>query len=401
MTVATQRVLFLTNNPNLGSTARILQSWLLLGRESGLGAAVVAQRPGPFAEWLRAEGVEHRVDPMPRPNRGWPFRSLWHAWAVARWARRLGVDVIHCNEHDVYLFGLLVRRFLRRPLVCHVRFRIARQVCEWFFRGDRCPDALLWTSHQQQQDCAAAIEGIVPADRQHVVRLGLDLNTFGSDPNTRGTTRRAWGFGPNEVVVGTASALRPIKRIHEFVELVARLARDDERVVGVLAGDAMPGDEPYRDQLLRQIEQTGLGRRFRWVGNLDDVEPFHHAVDLFVSTSEYETFGNSVCEAMACGKPVAAYAGGSVPEVIGDAGRVVPVGDLDGLTAAVRGLIDSPTLRTELGTRGRGRVAEAFNPAHSLAQVRALYDALHDPGRSGRSGRSTRNDLNAACRLTK
>jgi len=215
-----------------------------------------------------------------------------------------------------------------------------------------------------------------PDNRQHVVRLVLDLSTFWSNSTTRDATRRAWGFEPNEVVIGTASALRPIKRIHEFIELIVRLSRTDDLVVGVLAGDAVPGDEPYRDELLRQIENAGLGRRFRWIGNLDEVEPFHHATDVFVSTSEYETFGNSVCEAMACGKPVAAYAGGSVPEVIGDAGRVVPIGDLDALAVIVQEMIESPSLRETLGTQGRLRVAEAFNPAQSLAQLRGIYDSL-------------------------
>src|SRR5262249_34271699 len=154
------------------------------------------------------------------------------------------------------------------------------------------PDALLWTSRQQRDDCAEAVSGIVPEDCQRVVPLGLDLNTFGTMATSREETRQRWGVLPGEVVVGTASALRPIKRIHEFIELVTRLAQQDQRVLGVVAGDAMPGDEAYRQQLLRQIRESGLGRRLKWLGNLEPVEPFHHAIDIFVSTSEYETFGN-------------------------------------------------------------------------------------------------------------
>src|SRR5262245_21727021 len=120
------RVLYLTNNPNLGSTARILQSWLLLGRSDDLRGHVVTQREGPFTGWLAGEAVPHLVDLMPWPDRSWPIPALWHAWKVAGWARRRRIDVIHCNEHDIYPFGLLLRRFLRRPLVCHVRFRVAR-----------------------------------------------------------------------------------------------------------------------------------------------------------------------------------------------------------------------------------------------------------------------------------
>jgi glycosyltransferase involved in cell wall biosynthesis len=144
----------------------------------------------------------------------------------------------------------------------------------------------------------------------------------------------------------------------------------------VLAGGPVPGDEAYRDSLLRRVEATGLGRRFVWAGHLEPVEPFFHAVDVFVSTSEYETFGNSVCEAMACRRPVVAYSGGSVHEVVGDAGRVVETGDRPGLIDAARELVARPDLRAELGNRGRARVMERYAPDDSLRQLRKIYAGL-------------------------
>jgi glycosyltransferase involved in cell wall biosynthesis len=170
--------------------------------------------------------------------------------------------------------------------------------------------------------------------------------------------------------------LRPRKRVEEFIDLVAQLAREDERVVGVLAGDAMPGDEPYREKVLKYIAASGLGRRFVWLGNLDDVEPFYHGIDVFVSTSEYETFGNSVCEAMACARPVVAYRGGSVHEVVGEAGLVVGDRDLTSLTESARRCVQRPEVRELLGRAGRERVRGRFNPADSQQQVMAIYESL-------------------------
>lgn len=382
-------VLYLTNNPNLGGTARILQSWLTLGNQAGLGGQVVLQRGGPLRDWLAANGVDHRVSPMRWPDRRWPLPSLQEAWALARWTRRFGADVIHCNEHDVFPFAALLRRLLNRPLVCHVRFRVTPEFCRWAFGGRRrMPDALLWTSQQQRADCIAAVGDHVPPDRQHLVYLGLDLGSFGTRPDSRDATRHSWGFAPEEIVIGTASVLQPRKRIEDFINLVARLAQEDPRVVGVIAGDADAGNEGYRDTILRQIQGTGLGRRLRWVGHLGGIEPFHHACDIFVSTSDYETFGNSVCEAMACRRPVAAYRGGSVHEVIGDTGLVVENGDVPALTAAVRRLVQDRGLRDELGERGRRRVATHFDPAASFRQLRRIYESLEARGpRSGTAAR--------------
>jgi glycosyltransferase involved in cell wall biosynthesis len=302
------RVLYLTDNPTLGGTIRILQSWLLLGRQNGTVSGYVTIPPGSeFRRWLSANAIPYMQNPLPSPSKRWPVPALRHGWRLARWAKREAIQVIYCNEHNIYPFGVLLRWLTGLPLVCHIRYQVAREYCEWAFRGAlRQPDALLWTSLQQQADCADAIRGVVPEGKQHLIPLGVDPDVFGVHSCNRAATRAAWGFGPEEIVIGQACALRPRKRIEDFVDLVAKLAEQDPRVVGVLAGDAMPGDEPYRDTVLAHIEQHRMGRRFRWLGNLDDVEPFDQGIDLFVSTSEYETFGNSVCEAMACGRAVVA-----------------------------------------------------------------------------------------------
>jgi glycosyltransferase involved in cell wall biosynthesis len=373
-------ILHLTNNPNLGSTSRILQSWLLLGRENGVKGIVGAQKDGAFAKWLRENSIDCQINPMPWFNRFWPLASLWQAWKLARWARKKDVQIIHCNEHNVYPFALVLRRFLNRPIVCHVRFAMDRGFCEWAFGGPgRQPDALLWTSRQQAADCSEAIAGIIPPEKQHLIYLGLNLEEFGTLSTGREETRKSWGFEPDEIVLGTASALKPIKRLEEYVELVARIASRHPGVVGVLAGDAPAGEDAYRAQILECIRKTGLGRRFRWLGNLEDIEPFHHAVDIFVSTSEYETFGNSVCEAMACRRPVVAYRGGSVHEVLGDAGIVLQTGDLDGAVQAVDKLVLDPKLRVELGNKARNRVAECFDPAKSFERLIGVYEGLLVP----------------------
>lgn len=369
------RSLFLSNAPILGGTARILQSWLLLGRSDGMSGALVLREGSHLIDWAREREFETLVDPMPWMDRKRPWHSLWHAARVGRWARRLGPDFIHCNEHDMFPFALLLRKFIRRPMVCHVRYRISREFAEWAFQG-RLPDALLWTSYQQKQDSADAVAGIVPEERQHVVRLGVDMSQFGKGRASRDATRAEWGVREDEILIATPSPIRVRKRIHEFVEMMATLAAKNPRVVGIIAGGTVPGEEAYRDQIVQQIAATGLGRRLQWVGYLEPVEPLYHASDVVVSTSEYETFGNSVCEAMACRRPVVGYRGGSVHEVVGDAGLIVETGDLAGLTAAVERIVQDESLRWGLGERARARVAECFNPTKSFEQLCEIYQTI-------------------------
>jgi len=370
-------ILYLTNNPNLGSTARTLQDWLLLGREDGIIGAVVAQRSGDFSNWLNSNGIPYEIDRMPWPDWKWPIPSLMHAIKVAFWARQWKIDIIHCNEHNVYSFGVLLRSLLRKPLVCHVRFSVSPEFCQWAFKGqNRKPDMLLWTSEQQKSDCKQAISGLVPEEQQQIVPLGLNLDTFGKAVQSRSESRQKWGVCEDDIVIGTASALRPIKHIEDFVKIVIEIAKKDPRVIGVIAGDVILGAEDYKNKILNQIQNSGLGNRLRWLGNLEPIEPFMHAIDIFISTSEYETFGMSVCEAMACRRPVAAYRGGSVHEVVGEAGIIVETGDLSSLIRGIQKLIYNPKLREDLGTHARERVRENFNPAKSFQQLKQIYESL-------------------------
>lgn len=377
------RVAYLTDNPNLGGTVRTLQSWLLLGRSSGTVSGVVVVPPGSkFGTWLDSHGIPFTSSPCPTPSKWWATPSLWHGWRLSRWMKRHGVQVIHCNEHNIYPFAALLRQMTGLPLVCHVRYQFHRAYAQWAFGGTRRePDALLWTSRQQQADCAEAIAGIVPEHKQHLVPLGVDFAAFGDRGETRRSTRMGWGLTDRDLVIGQACALRPRKRIADFIDLVAALSREHSEVSGVLAGDAPPGDEDYRAEVRAHLERSGLGSRFRWLGDVDDVEAFDHAIDIFVSTSEYETFGNSVCEAMACGRPVVGYQAGSVQEVVGDAGLIVADRDLDALTSAANTLVTQPELRQALGDRARQRVAERFSPARTLEQLVRLYEDLTSNGR--------------------
>jgi glycosyltransferase involved in cell wall biosynthesis len=371
------KILYLTMNPNLGASARVLLDWLRLSSGTDIEASVTIRQEGDLGRWLRRERVDYCVNPMPWFHRSLPWHSLYHAWRLACWARRRGIQIVHCHEHNVYPFATLLRRFLRVPLLCYVHFYIERNFATWAFGGRRrSPDALVWTSEQQRADCRLSVEGVVPNDRQLVIPLGLDPQSFGAMVDQRQILRRQWGIGPDEVVIGAASALRDRKRIDDFLDLIERLQQRHERVFGVLAGGAVPGEEAYAEGLRPRLKALQARGRFRWVGHLEPVEPFLHAIDVFISTSDYETFGMSVCEAMTCRRPVAAYRGGSVHEVAGDGGLIVPDRDLDALTDAVGRLVENEDLRSTLGERGRRRVEQFFTPERSLAQLHALYTSL-------------------------
>jgi glycosyltransferase involved in cell wall biosynthesis len=370
------RILYLTNNPTLGSTARVLQDWLLLSKKEGIEALVALEQGGDLVPWLREHELRQCAVAMPLPDRWRPWKWLPQAWRFGHWLRREGVQVLDCNEHNIYPFVSVARRFAGLPVVCRVQYAIAREFAAWAFGGRRLPDALVWTSHQQKADCAAAVDGIVPPEQQYVVPMGVDLARYGLMVEQRQLLRKKLGIGLDDVVVGAASALRARKRVDDFLQVIRDLRRKYPNVVGLLAGGKVPWDEDYADQLMPRLRTLEAEGGFHWLGHLEPVEPVYHAMDIFVSTSEYETFGMSVCEAMACRRPVVGYWGGSVHEVAGDGGLIVDNGDVAALTAAVERLVQNPELRAEMGERARQRVARCYDPASSWQQIKQVYASV-------------------------
>jgi glycosyltransferase involved in cell wall biosynthesis len=92
--------------------------------------------------------------------------------------------------------------------------------------------------------------------------------------------------------------------------------------------------------------------------------------------SVYEGFGLPAGEAMACGVPVVSTDGGALPEVVGDAGVIVPVKNVDALVEAIDTLLQDPKARAELGARGKQRIEENFCWQVCARQMTEYYNQV-------------------------
>jgi glycosyltransferase involved in cell wall biosynthesis len=195
-----------------------------------------------------------------------------------------------------------------------------------------------------------------------------------------------WGVGPpsSEVSLGEVQARYGLPRRwfvfpsftwwhkdHALaVQAFAQVAAREHDVVLVLTG----GEGPAEASVLERIDALGLRHRVRRTGLIPrrDVLAIVRGAVAMIYPSRYEGFGLPVIEAMSLGAPVLAAAATSLPEVLGDAGRLLPPGDIDAWADAMYDLLDDGAERERMAEAGRARAA-SYTWARTVAATLATY----------------------------
>jgi len=206
--------------------------------------------------------------------------------------------------------------------------------------------------------------------RPHVmIHEGVDAGRFRPDPAAALAFRRRLDLGDGPIVLGVGA----LEREKGYATLVGAVgALGAPRPVLVLVGTGSQGDA-------LAAEAAGLGVDLRLLGTLAAAElpGAYAAATVFAHPSPMEAFGLSVAEAMATECPVVAAHAGSLPEVVGDAGVLVPADDPGALAEALRRLLADAGDRRTLGHRARSRVLERFGLERMQREhVHALAAAL-------------------------
>jgi glycosyltransferase involved in cell wall biosynthesis len=159
-------------------------------------------------------------------------------------------------------------------------------------------------------------------------------------------------------LIVTSSADTPLKGLKYLLQAVAALIPKRPELHVVVVGT--PKKESSIPSLIRAL---GLGRHVVFTGAISQAEFVRQYAQAraAVVPSLYEGFGLPAGEAMACGVPVISTTGGALPEVVGDAGLLVPPGNAQALASAIERICDDDQLATSLGAAGRARVLRHFS----------------------------------------
>lgn len=222
---------------------------------------------------------------------------------------------------------------------------------------------IVTVSNRSRQDICRAF-GIEP-DRIQVIHNGIDTDTFRPEPSI---ARNPWQL------ITTASADQPLKGTQHLIPAFAALCERFPKLRLMFIGRPKPGGTTER-----LIDRYRIRDRIRFVHGIsaDEIRHLYASSAVAVVPSEYEGFGLPAGEAMACGVPLVSTDGGALPEVVGDAGRVVPAADARALERAIGEVLSMrPAERERFGMAGRARVVEHFSWARTAAETTATYRRL-------------------------
>ena len=164
------------------------------------------------------------------------------------------------------------------------------------------------------------------------------------------------------------SNLRPVKRAHDLVEVLARVRRHLDASLTII------GDGPDRDAVVARAVALGVERHLELLGKRADFVDELRRADAFVLPSAIESFGVAALEALSAGVPVFGYRVGGLPEVVVDGvGRLVEPFDVDALAHAVVETVSSPAAHAAMGRAARAHVLTRYRREPAIDRYLATF----------------------------
>jgi glycosyltransferase involved in cell wall biosynthesis len=353
------------------------------------GRAIGISAPGPWVAELEAEGIEHRA--LASSTRSMDLTAdLRAARELSRIVRRESVDVLHTHNPKPGLYGRVVGRLARVPIVVNTVHGLyatetdplAKRVVVYGLEAiaARCSDAELF----QNPEDLALMRRLHLTRHARYLGNGVDLTRF--DPARfnlaeRRALRAELGVTDKDVVIGAVGRLVAEKGYPDLFDAFATLPEHFRLVV-------VGGVDPEKpDSLAPELIERARARGVRFLGHRDDVDRCYAAMDAFVLASHREGFPRAAMEAAAMALPVIATDVRGCREVVesGVTGELVPVRDPVALARAIRALDDADR-RGRLGRAARARAVEHFDERRVVTTVLDTYrevarrKGMHLPG---------------------
>ncbi len=296
-------------------------------------------------------------------------------------------DVIHDNQTlaygivDIMNFGFPVVETIHHPVTIDrdLAIQSAKSLKDklgyrrWFsFTGMQIKVAkqiehIITVSEMAKRHITEVFE--VPTSRLKVIYNGIDTKIFSPGEDVR---------REDNIILMVMSRDTIVKGLRFLLEALSELRKQyDLRlvVVGQTMGDGVT------EKLMDRLGITDSVIFYNQI-DTDELIRLYRTATIVAVPSTYEGFGLPAAEAMSCGAPVVSTTAGALPEIVGNAGILVPPADSKSLVNAIKGLIENPHRLRELSILGRKRILEQFSWKDAARKTADVYSEAIDSKRS-------------------
>ena len=333
--------------------------------EDGVAPRILLFGDGELAGQLRDLGVE------PTILRG----HSRYDWSLVRQLQRelraARIDVVHAHGYKATIVAGLARRSLPFRLV---KTEHGKPEASW-----RRPVA--WCKSRLNLGLEHAL---TRAQVDHVCYVTEDIGRFharrhrglarsvvynGLEPLDRSRYARPDDLPAGGFNLGIVGRVSPVKGIPFAIEAMARCAKLEGLRLLII------GSGPILSDLERLVRQQGLADRIELLGFRQNIYDYIAHLDGLLMPSLHEGLPYTILEAMSLARPIIASQVGGLPEALEDgrSGLLVPVGDVDGLAAAIERVVTDPTTAATLGENARRRQIDQFTLQRMVATYRAIW----------------------------
>lgn len=336
--------------------------------------SLVISAGGRLVPQLEREGSEHLNWDVGRKSLLTPLR---YAGRLRRLLREQGVDILHVRSRMPAWVGWLAWRGMapgaRPRLVTTVHGLYSVNAYSAVMgRGER----VIAVSDTVRRYLLAHYPGLDP-ERIVVIPRGVDPAEFPYGYRPAADWLAAWRAQYPQLagkrVLTLPGRITRLKGHEDFIALIARLKAAGLPVHGLVVGGAEPRKRPYLRELEDEVRRRGLARDISFTGQRGDLRDIMAVSDLVLSLStQPESFGRTVLEALSLGIPVVGYNHGGVGEILA---RIYP----QGLTPPGDGNRLADLIRTRLSNPVMPPQAHPFTLRHMLDATLAVYANLSRP----------------------
>ncbi len=281
-------------------------------------------------------------------------------------------DILHAWLRPAYLWSSWAAWLAGRcPVVASERSQIATLEPVFSLSARLLGRRVVWMANSRAGAASVSRFYGVPRAKVRVIHNGVSLD-LPDRSLARRQIRQELGLPSGSPIVLMVASQSGVKDYPMFVRAAAEVGRHRQDVMFVGVGREVPGNDVAG--YVRSVGSSNL----RLVGERNDIGRWYAAADIFCLTSKFEGFPNAVLEAMYAGLPVICTSFPSSSEMIshGRTGYLVPAGDEITLASNVLDLVNSPQIRSDVGSAARQHVVDHYGWEGTVDETEALYDSI-------------------------